>query len=85
LVIPPIPGPFLLLEELSAPTGKPPSLEGIAYIIELVTLPGLEFREFLKTLTAIELALLIKDLRVHPDDKQHLKCALVELGTRDQK
>lgn len=40
LLIPPQPGPLLLLEELSAPTGKPADPRGAGYIIELA--PGPE-------------------------------------------
>jgi hypothetical protein len=36
LVIPPLPGPFLLLEELSPPTGTTPDTTGAAYIIEIL-------------------------------------------------
>jgi hypothetical protein len=36
LVIPPLPGPLLLLEELSAPTGERAEVRGRAYIIELI-------------------------------------------------
>jgi biotin-(acetyl-CoA carboxylase) ligase len=35
LVTPPLPGPLLLLEELSGPTGQPPDMTGANYIIEL--------------------------------------------------
>lgn len=36
LLIPPVPGGFMLLQEFSAPTGKPPDTAGAAYIIEIV-------------------------------------------------
>lgn len=42
------------------------------------------FREFLKTLSISELLALILDLRVHPDDRQHLNWALIELGEREK-
>jgi hypothetical protein len=40
LVIPPLPGPLLLLEELSGPTGEPADPRGGRYIIELAPPPG---------------------------------------------
>jgi hypothetical protein len=41
LLIPPVPGGFMLLQELSAPTGKPADRAGAAYIIEIVPRAGL--------------------------------------------
>jgi hypothetical protein len=35
LLIPPLPGPFLLLDELSGPTGEPADPRAAIYIIEL--------------------------------------------------
>lgn len=36
LLVAPYPGPLLLLDELSAPTGKPPDMTGAAYVIEIL-------------------------------------------------
>lgn len=46
LVTPPLPGPLLLLEELSGPTGQPPDTASANYIIELTRDTG-EVRLFL--------------------------------------
>lgn len=41
-----------------------------------------EFKDFIKELSAMELVLMIKDLRQHPDDSEYLLAAQLELKNK---
>lgn len=43
-----------------------------------------EFLEFIRPLSVMALAELARDLRQHPEDKEHLRAVLVEISKRDQ-
>lgn len=47
--------------------------------------PNPEFEKFIQSIDLMELGQVIKDLRVYPEDKQHLQLALLELKRREKK